>query len=54
MLKREVVDGRKATLAYIKKNFEPCDPDEADLIKIMFDDGEIVFVAAADEPVEQD
>jgi len=43
MITYETIDGRKATIAYINDELEPVDRDEATMIKIIFDDGEIRF-----------
>lgn len=52
MIERTEIDGRKATVAHLKGDFIPCDPDEAEFIKIIFDDGEVTF-AFAPEPTRR-
>lgn len=44
MIARETIDGRKATVAYMTRRFEPADKAEAELVKVRFDDGEVVFL----------
>lgn len=43
-LERVVIDHRNATIVYMDDNFTPVDQDKATLVKITFDDGEIIFV----------
>jgi hypothetical protein len=44
MIKRETVGGREATVAYMRKDFTPVDDeDDAEMIKIIFDDGDVIF-----------
>jgi len=43
-LERVVIDSREATIMYMDDNFTPVDQDKATLVKITFDDGEIIFV----------
>jgi hypothetical protein len=52
MIRRETVEGREATVAYLRGNFEPCDPDDAEVAKVIFDDGNVVFAAL--DPVSED
>ena len=44
MIERTEVDGRAATVCYLMAGFTPTDPASAELIKLIFDDGEIVFL----------
>jgi hypothetical protein len=46
-IERTTVEGRKATVAYILDDFTPTTPDKATLIKVLFDDGDILFVIPA-------
>ena len=43
MIERTEIEGRAATVAYFTTEFAPTDADAAQLIKIIYDDGEIVF-----------
>lgn len=44
MIERQVIQGRHATVVYTR-GFDPVDdPDDADLIKVIFDDGEQLFL----------
>ena len=44
MIERTEVDGRAATVCYLMAGFTPTDAASAELIKLIFDDGEIVFL----------
>lgn len=44
MIRQEIIDGRAATLSYLSNAFEPANEETAQLIKIVFDDGESVFL----------
>jgi len=46
MIERTTIEGRAATVAYITRAFEPATKDTFELAKIIFDDGEMVLVAA--------
>ena len=46
MIERQVIEGRKASVVYIRHDFTPCKPAEADLVKVVFDDGEVAFLQA--------
>ena len=43
-VERQKVDGRQAVISYMTEDFAPADIDDATLVKVMFDDGEIVFL----------
>ena len=43
MITKEVIDGRPAVISYINDSLEPVNRDEATMIKIIFEDGEIRF-----------
>lgn len=49
MIERQVIDGRPATVAYLTANFEPADADSAELVKVIFDDGETLMLTPADD-----
>ena len=44
MIERTTVNGLLATVAYLKNDFTPSDEASADLAKVVFDDGHIVFL----------
>ena len=44
MIEQETIEGRKATVAYMKEGFEPASKDEATLIKVVFEDGEVIWL----------
>ena len=46
MIERQIVNGRPATVAYLTNAFEPADADTAQCIKVLFDDGDVVFLAS--------
>lgn len=48
MLEKTVIEGRPASVAYLDRNFVPVDADDATMVKVIFDDGEVMF-ATADE-----
>jgi hypothetical protein len=43
MIERQTIDGKDATVAYLSADFTPVDADKAELIKIIYDDGNVVF-----------
>ena len=43
MITRETVDGKLATVSYLTTDWEPCAPKNAELVKIVFDDGGVLF-----------
>ncbi len=47
MIERQTLDGRNATVAYLKDDFTPTEFAEATLLKVIFDDGEILFLRPA-------
>ena len=57
MIERSEVDGRPATLFWIMDDFDPADRDDATLCKVVYDDGDVAFVAVnvdEDEPAEDE
>ena len=46
MIEQQTINGRKATIAYINADFSPADKDAFKFAKILFDDGEMIFLAA--------
>lgn len=50
MIEDAIIDGRKAKVAYLTREFEPVSPERAELIKVIFDDGGSMFlVPVADQ-----
>ena len=47
MIERLTIDGRAASVAYLTGDMQPAPKDNAELVKIIFDDGEIQFVTPA-------
>lgn len=38
-MKRELVDGRMATVVYLNDRLEPCEPSQAKAVRVYHDDG---------------
>lgn len=54
MIRRETIDGREASVAYMDGHMFPVDdPRDADLIKIIFDDGETLWAMPSYEDDEE-
>jgi len=55
-IEQTTIGDRKATVIYLKDDFEPGSADDHVMIKIIYDDGDIEFAtrkaAAPDEPDE--
>lgn len=47
MIEHKSIEGRSATIVYLKSNMTPASKDDHDMVKVIFDDGEIVFLKAA-------
>lgn len=43
MIRREIIDGRRALVVYLNAAFEPVEPDKATLVKVRFENGEVIF-----------
>jgi hypothetical protein len=43
MITHEVVNGKQATVSHMSDTWEPCDPKDAAMVKVVFDDGGVVF-----------
>lgn len=49
MIERVELDGRTANVAYLTATFSPADKDDAELVKVIFDDGEtLILVPSSD------
>jgi len=46
MIEQQTINGRKATIAYIGENFVPATKADFKYAKVMFDDGELLFLLA--------
>jgi len=44
MIEQQIIDGKKAMVAYINADLKPVDKDKATLVKAIFDDGTVVFL----------
>lgn len=49
MIERAEINGRGAIVAYLDSRFNPVPTKDAELVKIIFDDGEVTFVVPARE-----
>lgn len=49
MIEKQTIKGRPATVAYLTENFEPAQKAEAKLIKVVFDDGETLWLTPPDK-----
>lgn len=43
MIEQAEIEGKSATVIYMTKAFVPVDKEKAELIKVVFDDGRVVF-----------
>lgn len=50
MIERQTLDGREATVAYLDRSLQPVAKAEAELIKVMYDDGEHLWLTPSSEP----
>ena len=54
MIKRTVVNGRKATVAYIKRDFTPATAETAEMAEVEFENGDrAFFVVKQPKPKKQ-
>lgn len=54
MIERQNIEGRDATVAYLNAEFEPATKDDWTLVKIIFDDGEVVFARNTENDIDDD
>jgi hypothetical protein len=52
MIERRTIKGRRATVAYLTSEFTPADKDDYQLVKILFDDGDMM-IAEKKEPEQE-
>lgn len=43
MIERTVIDGKQATVAYLKGDMEPASKEDHTYVKVIFDDGTVLF-----------
>ena len=43
MITEETVDGQKVIVVYMKDDFTPASKEDATLVKVVFEDGRVVF-----------
>jgi hypothetical protein len=53
MIVQQNVSGRPATVAYLTSDFEPANDDAYDFAKVIFDDGEVVFLIGPDPGIAE-
>jgi hypothetical protein len=53
MIERDLIDGRDATVAYLTFDFRPVDKHAADLAKVVYDDGDVEWIALREQPIEE-
>lgn len=46
MSEQTTIGGRGATIAYLTRSFEPATPETFEIAKVIFDDGDVVFLTA--------
>lgn len=44
MIERQTIGDREATVAYLTSGFSPAPKAEAEVAKVIFDDGEMIFL----------
>jgi hypothetical protein len=52
MIERTTIEGKSATVVYLKNDFSPCASADADMVKVLFDDGNQIFGTARKADVE--
>jgi len=50
VIERQTINGRGVVIAYLTEDFQPASKKKAPLAKLVFDDGEIVFLRIPQEP----
>lgn len=43
MIERTLVEGKMATVTYLKNHFKPGTKEDHDFVKVIWDDGRVVF-----------
>jgi hypothetical protein len=51
MITLEIVDGKSAQVSHLTDTWQPCDPKDATMVKVMFDGGGVLFGKRTPEPV---
>lgn len=49
MITREVVEGKQATVSHLNDKWEPVAPKDATIVKVVFDEGGVLFGTTAKE-----
>lgn len=53
MIERQTIEGREAVVAYVTGDMQPAEKEDADLAKVVFDDGEVVWLTLGGEDDEE-
>jgi hypothetical protein len=51
MITRENINGEWATVSHLTDSWEPCEPEDATMVKVLFDGGRVLFGKLTPEPV---
>jgi hypothetical protein len=54
VIERTLVNGRKATVAYIKKDFTPATAETAEMAEVEFENGDRVFLVMEEPKPEKE
>ena len=49
MLERTVIDGKSATVAYLKGDTQPATKEDYTYVKVIFDNGDVLFATPTKE-----
>lgn len=52
MIEKQTIDGREAMVAYLNQDFTPASKDDWYLAKVIFDDGQVVFLRNSEDDEE--
>jgi hypothetical protein len=53
MIKRETIDGKPASVAYLKADLTPTSPEEAELLRVLFDNGDSAWLTPRREDANE-
>jgi len=54
MIEKQTIDGREAMVAYLTGDMQPATKDDWVLAKVIFTDGEVIFVTNIEADAEAD
>jgi len=49
MIVKQEIDGRQATVMYLTQNLKPASENEAELVRVVFEDGESLWLVPEKE-----